>query len=88
MHIFYTTKDSFTYTFYAKLYGANDANAEKKVNSFYSSLKFTENYYDTLLNTIYDVPPNKIPGRIFGIVAALLIMSYLVYSLVKRKTVI
>ncbi|MEP7371815.1 MAG: hypothetical protein ABI675_00415 [Chitinophagaceae bacterium] len=88
LHIFYTTKDSFAYTFYAKLYGPSDEKIKQEINKFYSGIKFNENYYNTLPGTLYDIPSRKIPGRIFGIVATFIILSYLVYSMAKGKTVV
>lgn len=86
IYIFYTTRDSLTYTVFANFFGAVTPANENKVEAFYKGLQFAGDYYSSL--------PDK-TGRNYGLVGTLVgwtslltVLSYLVYSMAKRKTVI
>lgn len=86
IHIFYTTKNSFTYSVYAKCY--SDTTSENEIRQFYKSLKFKENYYETLPESNDDLSWKQIAGKLFGWLTVLAVLSYLLYSLVTGKKII
>ena len=82
LFIFFTVKDSFTYTIYT-LVRTESVETDKKVNWFYSNLKFTKNYYEALPD--HDFTRSQFWGKILGYVIVLIVLGFLMGSFFKKK---
>jgi len=82
LFIFFTVRDSFTYTIYT-LVRTESVETEKKVNWFYSNLKFTKNYYEALPD--HDFTKGKFWSKILSYVLVLLALGLLAGSFFKKK---
>lgn len=82
LYVFYTTRDSFTYSIYSNV-KMDSEDTENKVKWFYSNLKFTTNYYETLPD--YSFTPTQFWGKILAYVLVLFVLAYLMGSFFKKK---
>ena len=88
LYAFHTTKDSFSYTFYAKLRGNDSGAFEEQVKWFFDNIHFSKDYYSTLPEKIADVKRRKVFGQIIGWIFVLAALAYLTYSHFKKKITI
>lgn len=88
LYIFYTTKDYFTYSIFVKFKETGDPISEQQAVSFFKQVLFAGDYYATLPATISRRRKYNATETIIGWVTALSVLSYLAYSMFKKKTVI
>jgi hypothetical protein len=88
LYIFYTTKDHFAYHLFVKFKDTGDNISEQQAVSFFKQLRFVNDYYITLPDTTSRRKKYNTIELIIGWVTALSVLSYLTYSIFKKKVVI